>query len=62
MVEDDINPDDPVQLRRELNALKVQHSSLIKGKRKVEEQNSSLVQELIDMGNKCEKLQTVCDK
>lgn len=59
---DEINEDDPVQLRRQLNAFKIQNASLIREKRKTEEQKDSLVQELVDLSNKYENQQTLCTK
>ncbi|KXJ25709.1 uncharacterized protein LOC110244163 [Exaiptasia diaphana] len=59
---EEIMENDPVQLRRQLNALRLENASLIKEKRKTEEHNSSLVQELADLGLKHETLQEICDR
>lgn len=59
---EEILEDDPVQLRRQLNALRLENAKLIKERRKTEDHNTSLVQELADLGAKHENVQALCDR
>jgi hypothetical protein len=50
------------QLIREINALKLENSSLVKANRKVEEQKDALVQELAALKTRHDNLHSICNR
>ena len=61
MIEIDQRPTNAVSVaQREISALKLENSTLVKEKRKVEEQRDNLVQELAALNTNHDKLQAVC--